>query len=63
MSTTTGDSSHRYCTEGGNPKSVNTMSEVVCSPDLDSSKEEKERFMKILESYMSEEATSTKVKQ
>ena len=61
MSTTKGDSSHMYCTEGGNSKSVNTMSEVLCSPDLDSSKEEKERFMKVLENYMSEE-TPTKVK-
>ena len=51
MSTTTGDSSHMYCTEGGNSKSVNTMSEVLCSPDLDSSKEEKEAFFKVLDNY------------
>ena len=55
MSTTQGDSSHRYCTEGGNPKSVNVMSEVICSPNLDSSKEEKENFYKVLENYMVEE--------
>ena len=55
MSTTQGDSSHRYCTEGGNPKSVNTMSEVICSPDLDSSKDEKENFIKVLDNHMTDD--------
>ena len=55
MSTTQGDTSHRYCTEGGNPKAVNTLSEVVCSPKNDSTEEEKESFMNILNHYFNEE--------
>ena len=37
MSQTQGDTSHRYCTDGGNPKAGNNLSEDVCSPNKDSS--------------------------
>ena len=55
MTQTQGDSSHRYCTEGGSPKAVNVLSEVMCMPNEDSSKEEKEKFSEILDHYMQEE--------
>lgn len=56
MSTTTGDTSYRYCTiPGGTPKSVNVLSEVVCSPRLDAGKEEKEKFAELLRTEIQEE--------
>ena len=55
MTTTTGDSSHRYCTPSGTSKSVNVLTEAMCMPNEDSSKEDKEKFSEILDHYMQEE--------
>ena len=55
MSTTQGDSSYTYCTEGKTPKSVNVLSEAMCMPNEDSPQEDKEKFSEILDHYMHDE--------
>jgi len=55
MTTTKGDSSYTYCTAGKTPKSVNVLSEVVCSHTVDSPKDEREKFIQILERYLVED--------
>ncbi len=52
---TQGDSSYTYCTEGKTPKAVNVLTEAMCMPNEDSSKEEKEKFSEILDHYVQEE--------
>ena len=62
MANTQGDSSHSYWSpeSGGSLKSVKVLSEAVCSPDEDSSQEEKDAFKKILDNYIDEEELPTK---
>ncbi len=55
MSTTQGDSSYTYCTEGKSPKAVNVLKEAMCMPTVDSSKEEREKFCSILDHYKHDE--------
>ena len=59
---TQGDSSHSYWSpeSGGSLKSVRVLSEAVCSPDENSSQDEKDAFKKILDKYIDEEELPTK---
>jgi len=56
MTTTSGDASYQYVTPmdaggGGNAKQVTVMSEAMCSPDADSPREDRERFIAIMSNY------------